>query len=191
MADITKQQLNELKTKFSINNFLADLPRMLNDAFSTIVNSILGFYDPDTEKLKCKKLEATYIEATTIVAQNLRFKGANGTVYNYEDIGTLISKLEEKVDSILHISKDQIDSLETNPLQAWPLYADSYLETPSGYKVLIPSGIKEFVVENGVGSWYNSPVVDGVMYIVKSDMHIYKYNKKKGLWNDQGFYGNA
>jgi hypothetical protein len=107
----------------------------------------------------------------------------------------LISKLEEKVDSILHISKDQIDSLETNPLQAWPLYADSYLETPSnpteGYKVLIPSGIKEFVVENGVGSWYNSPVVDGVMYIVKSDMHIYKYNKKKGLWNDQGFYGNA
>lgn len=197
MADITKEQLNGLKTKFSINNFLADLPRLLNEAFTTVVNSILGFYDPDSGILKCKKLEATYIDATTIVAQNLRFKGNNGTLYNFDDIASIIGNLEKKVDSIMHITKDQIDSLEMNPFQAWPLYADYYIDAPEtpdeGCKVLIPDGIKIYLLDEQTseGSWYTSPVADGVFYIVRENMHIYNYDKQKGTWRDLGFYGNA
>ena len=101
-------------TKFSIKNFIADLPRMLNDAFSTICDCIFGFYTSDNGDIHLKniaKLEASYIDATTVVAQNLRFKGSDGVMYNYNDIGTILGKIEKKMETINPITKDQIDEL--------------------------------------------------------------------------------
>lgn len=97
---VTSSQLKDLCTKFSIKNFVADLPRMLNDAFTVLYDCITTFYNPDDNSIKCRKLDVTYIDATTVVAQNLRFKGSNGVIYNYNDIGKILSELEERVQNI-------------------------------------------------------------------------------------------
>jgi len=85
---------------------------MLNDALTTIYDAFTSFYNPDTKTIKIDTLDSTYIETTTLVAQNFRFKGSDGTIYDLKDISTIISELQNKIDSIHNITKEQIDSLE-------------------------------------------------------------------------------
>lgn len=91
---VTRAELNELSSKFSIRNFVADLPRRLNETFKKIVDCITYFYDPDEEILRARKLEVTYIDATTVVAQNLRFKADNGQVYTLDRIAEIIQAMD-------------------------------------------------------------------------------------------------
>ena len=118
---MTESEVRSKCTKFSIKNFITDLPRMLNEAFGTICDCIFSFYDADNGDIHLKniaKLEASYIDATTVVAQNLRFKGSDGTMYNYNDIGSILEKIEKKISSISNISKSQIDSLVPHQLNS-------------------------------------------------------------------------
>jgi hypothetical protein len=194
MADtkVTLSQLKELCTKFSVKNFVADLPRMLNEAFTVLYNCITSFYNPDDNSIKCSKLNVTYVVATTIVAQNLRFKGSDGVMYNYNDIGSILSRVEEKLKSIQSIPKEQIDSLEMYPFQPWPLYADYYnrakTETPEiGCTVLTVNGIKVYDENN---NWVPKKVTDGVMYICGENMNLYKRDEINERWIDLGKYSN-
>lgn len=115
-SSITNAELSKIKSSFSIKNFIADLPKMLNNVFTIIYKCITDFYDPDANKIKVNKLEAGYIDATTIVAQNLTFKGSNGELYNYNDIATILGELERKVNNILPITREQLDALDASAL---------------------------------------------------------------------------
>ena len=198
MADNSTQnrdELNALSKKFSISNFLTDLPRMLNDAFDVIVKYILKFYDPDRNSIKVDKLDATYIDTTTIVAQNLRFKGSNGVIYNYEDIGSILDDIQKKIAEFSHITKDQIDSLNTFPLQGWPLYADYYNyhptdNIPENCVVLTGDGIDvyEFDCDAEDYVWSSKNITDQSIYVCGADWNIYQYNKDGGFWKNLGKY---
>ena len=193
---MTESEVRSKCTKFSIKNFVADLPRMLNDAFGTICDCIFSFYDADNSDIHLKniaKLEASYIDATTVVAQNLRFKGSDGTIYNYNDIGSKLEQMEKTLNSITFIKKEQIDSLGLY-LQPWPLYADFYMMRPTkpdeGCKVLSEFGLtiwdedpetREYV-------WFDTPVEDGVTYLCGYDLHIYKRDNETSRWIDLGSY---
>lgn len=196
---MTESEVRSKCTKFSIKNFVADLPRMLNEAFSAICDCIFRFYDADNGDIHLKniaKLEASYIDATTVVAQNLRFKGSDGTMYNYNDIGSILEKIEKKINSISNISKSQIDSLDVYPFQPWPLYADFYMIRPTdpdpGCKVLSEFGltILDEDPETHEYDWFDTPVEDGVTYLCGHDLHIYKRDKETNRWIDLGSYKN-
>ena len=194
---MTESEVRSKCTKFSIKNFVADLPRMLNDAFGTICDCIFSFYDADNSDIHLKniaKLEASYIDATTVVAQNLRFKGSDGTMYNYNDIGSILEKIEKKIKSISNISKSQIDSLDVYPFQPWPLYADFYIIRPTdpepGCKVLSEFGLTiwDEDPETHEYEWFDTPVEDGVTYLCGYDLHIYKRDNETSRWIDLGSY---
>ena len=196
---MTESEVRSKCTKFSIKNFVADLPRMLNEAFSTICDCIFSFYDADNGDIHLKniaKIEASYIDATTVVAQNLRFKGSDGTMYNYNDIGSILEKIEKKINSITFIKKEQIDSLGTYPFQPWPLYADFYMNRPPnpehGCKVLSEFGVTiwDEDPETHEYDWFDTPVTDGVMYLCASNLHIYQRDEETKRWMDLGSYKN-
>lgn len=196
---MTESEVRSKCTKFSIKNFVADLPRMLNEAFNTICDCIFSFYTADNGDIHLKniaKLEASYIDATTIVAQNLRFKGSDGVMYNYNDIGTILDKIEKNINSISNISKDQIDSLGTYPFQPWPLYADFYMDKPTnpeyGCKVLSDLGVAVWDEDPDTHEydWVDTTVTDGVMYLCGSNLHIYQRDEERKRWIDLGSYKN-
>ena len=196
---MTESEVRSKCTKFSIKNFVADLPRMLNEAFNTICDCIFSFYTADNGDIHLKniaKLEASYIDATTIVTQNLRFKGSDGVIYNYNDIGTILDKIEKKINSISNITKEQIQSLETYPFQPWPRYADLYMVRSTnpehGCKVLSEFGITiwEEDPETHEYDWFDYPVTDGVIYLCKSNFHIYQRDEEAKRWIDLGSYKN-
>ena len=196
---MTESEVRSKCTNFSIKNFVADLPRMLNEAFNTICNCIFSFYTADNGDIHLKniaKLEASYIDATTIVTQNLRFKGSDGVMYNYNDIGTILDKIEKKINSISNISKDQIDSLGTYPFQPWPLYADFYMIRPTnpeyGCKVLSDIGVTVWDEDPDTHEydWIDTPVTNGVMYLCGSNLHIYQRDEELKRWIDLGSYKN-
>jgi len=176
---VTKSELNDLKTKFSIRHFVADLPRLLNEAFGKIVNCITYFYDPDEEVIKANKAEITYIDATTIVAQNLKFKSENGQIYT----------LDQLADSVIALQGHTIEVLDIP--RKWPLYSDYYMNRPQnpsdGCKVLISTGVETYSSSNH--TWTSHTVDDGVIYLVASNMHIYQFDQGQG-WMDLGTYPN-
>lgn len=195
---MTESEVRSKCTKFSIKNFVADLPRMLNDAFGTICDCIFSFYDADNGDIHLKNianLEASYIDATTVVAQNLRFKGSDGKTYNYNDIGSILEKIEKKINSISNISKSQIDSLGVY-FQPWPLYADFYMIRPAipdaGCKILSEFGLKiwDEDPETHKYKWFDTPVEDGVTYLCGDNLHIYKRDNETSRWIDLGSYKN-
>jgi len=208
-SNVNKKELQDLGSKFSISNFLTDLPRMLNDAFGTVVKYILNFYDPDNHNIgtgtkgAINKISATYIDATTIVAQNFRFKGKSGHVYELEDIADMIAEFEEKMKQITFISKKQIDSLAINPIQGWPLYAESYNVKPSnpqeGCVVLTSKGIEVFERfcekdENDnvtdIYKWTEHDVLDQTIYLCGADMNLYQYQAIDEYWKVIGKYSD-
>ena len=196
---MTESEVRSKCTNFSIKNFVADLPRMLNEAFNTICDCIFSFYTADNGNIHLKniaKLEASYIDATTIVAQNIRFKGSDGVMYNYNNIGSKLEQIENTLKSITCIKKDQIDSLGTYPFQPWPLYADFYMNRPEkperGCKVLSDFGVTVWDENPDTNEydWFDTPVTDGVMYLCASNLHIYQRDEESKRWIDLGNYKN-
>ena len=188
--NITISELQKLCNKFSIKNFLTDLPRMLNEAFTVIYECITGLYNPDEGSVRCNKIDATYIDATTIVAQNLRFKGPDGVMYNYNDIGQVLADMENRLEGITNITKSQIDSLEILPFQPWPLYADCYMITPenpiNGCILLTQNGISVYDADSD--TWIDKRVVDGVIYLCDDNKILYKRDNENNRWIDMGSY---
>ena len=83
---MTESEVRSKCTNFSIKNFVADLPRMLNEAFNTICDCIFSFYTADNGDIHLKniaKLEASYIDATTIVCS--LFDRENKKIYVFDE----------------------------------------------------------------------------------------------------------
>ena len=102
--------------QFSIRNFIADFPRMLNEAFKTICDCINKFYDTKTETLNAQKANIDYITATTISAQNLRVTDSSTGTYDFESILERLTNLENQVKDIYPITPEMIeDDINTRP----------------------------------------------------------------------------
>ena len=110
MAAPNSEELNSLKTKFSVKNFITELPNMLNNAFTTLCNCILDFYIPEERKIKCDKASIGTIEATTIVVQNLSVKGQNAQ-YNYANLPDIVRELQRKVEELYPETMDDINAM--------------------------------------------------------------------------------
>ena len=111
---VTLNNLKDLCTKFSVRNFITDLPRMLNDAFMVIYNVITKFYDIDNDKIRATKGDIDYLTASTLVTNNLTFNSSTGEKFNYSELVSEISSLKEKIDNITYITKQQIDTLNAS-----------------------------------------------------------------------------
>ena len=98
-ANVSTSDLKKLETKFSIKNFISDLPRMLNEAFSVIYKCITSFYDPDKDTLKSSSAEIDYITASTIVCQNITIKNSDSSIID-PAIAIEIKALKEKIDDL-------------------------------------------------------------------------------------------
>ena len=108
---LTDEIFRKICTYFSVKNFISDLPRLLNEAMKLIYMCITKFYSIDEDKIKCNKADIDYINATTIVTQNLTFRGTNGTIYRYEDIVNRLSQMEDRLNTITNITREQIDRI--------------------------------------------------------------------------------
>lgn len=108
---LTDEMFRKIYTYFSVKNFISDLPRLLNSVMKLIYTCITKFYSIDEDKIKCNKAEIDYINATTIVAQNLTFKGDNGVMYRYDDIANRIAQIENRLNSITNVTRQEIDSI--------------------------------------------------------------------------------
>ena len=69
---MTKSDFQKICSSFSIKDFVPDMPRRLNEAFTKVYNCIMDFYDPDTATITAQRGDIDYIVATTTVTQNLR-----------------------------------------------------------------------------------------------------------------------
>lgn len=102
--------LNKLTSLLSVKNFITDIPRLINNAFGTIVNCILDFYNPDSKTINVNRINSTYVNATTVTATNLIIGTANGKV-NYADIAQRLNAIETRLNLIRAISKDEINDI--------------------------------------------------------------------------------
>lgn len=100
MANISKNEVQALGTKFSIKNFISNLPNMLNNAFGILSNVIISFYDPDTKTLTAIKAEIDTINATTIITKNIRFSSSTDEIMSYEDLVAEIVNIKARLDEL-------------------------------------------------------------------------------------------
>jgi len=108
---VTSTDLTENCTKFSINNFVSDLPRLLNKAFSTLIDCITQFYNPDKDKITCSNADIEYLTVTSLVANNLSLRDDAGAVYTLQGLADMVNELKEKVNNITAISQSEIDAV--------------------------------------------------------------------------------
>lgn len=108
---VTLSQFSELKEKFSIRNFISDLPRMLNNAFTVIYEVITQFYDITNDKIDVTSAKITYLNADTIVSNNITFNSSTGETFNYANLTNDVAELKSRLDNITFITKRQLDTL--------------------------------------------------------------------------------
>lgn len=94
-SKISQNEINSLDERFSIGMFLADLPRVLNNAFG-VVKRALNFYDATKDKIETDNAKFSRLESTTIITKNLSLQnnGENDTI-TYDTIANILDRLEK------------------------------------------------------------------------------------------------
>jgi hypothetical protein len=91
-----KNDIDSLDNRFSINMFLTDLPRVLNNTFSVLKKALNKFYDPTQNKLTSDIGKFTRVESNSIITRNLSLLNENGTdTISYDTIAELLKRVEE------------------------------------------------------------------------------------------------
>lgn len=81
---------------FSIKTFLADVPRMINENFAKIAESLSKFYDEDTNSINATNVTATgRVVSNSITTNFLTVKIGGGEYVTMSDIVKRLEKLEE------------------------------------------------------------------------------------------------
>lgn len=116
-TNVNGQELKKVCNFFSIKNFIADMPRLLNEAFTIIYKALTQFYNPDTSTINCERGEIDYIIATTVVAQNFRIGDSSTDIStDFASLVQRIENLENNYNSIQYITRDMIDrDIDTRP----------------------------------------------------------------------------
>lgn len=66
-----KSEINSLDTRLSVNMFLADIPKVVNNAFNVIKTALNSFYDAAQGKIFSDLAKFTRLEADTIITKNI------------------------------------------------------------------------------------------------------------------------
>ena len=90
---------------------MTDLARLINKAFSTVIECITQFYNPDTDKITCTSADIDYLTVADLVATNLSLRDDTGAVYTLDSLATMVTQLKDRVDQITAISKEEIDAV--------------------------------------------------------------------------------
>lgn len=95
MSTITRKEIDNLDTRFSMRMFIADLPRVLNETFSLIKTIINKIYNADTNELKATSIDVGTVKASTIITNSIAFKSnITGDTIKYDEIQEMKSAIE-------------------------------------------------------------------------------------------------
>ena len=95
MSTITRKEIDNLDTRFSMRMFIADLPRVLNETFSLIKTIINKIYNADTNELKAASIDVGTVKASTIITNSIAFKSnETGDTIKYDEIQEMKSAIE-------------------------------------------------------------------------------------------------
>lgn len=95
-SETLKQDIETLNNRFSLNMFLTDLPRVLNNAFGVIQTALKQIYDASQDKITSDQAKFNRVEATTVIAKNLSLLNAdNSDTISYDTITDILNRLEQ------------------------------------------------------------------------------------------------
>ena len=96
MSTITRNEIDNLDTRFSMRMFIADLPRVLNETFSLIKTLINKIYNAGTDELKATSINVGTVKASTIITNSIAFKSnePGDTTITYGEIQEMKSAIE-------------------------------------------------------------------------------------------------
>lgn len=112
MSNISQNDIDTLDSRFSTRMFIADLPRVLNEAFKTIKTVIKRIYDAGEHKITVDKASVGTLTTSTLITNNITFAPGSDDVnatknINYSEIQE-IKRLADKIGEL----EDRIDALE-------------------------------------------------------------------------------
>ena len=95
MSTITRKEIDNLDTRFSMRMFIADLPRVLNETFSLIKTIINKIYNAETNELKANSIDVGTVKASTIITNSIAFKSnITGDTIKYDEIQEMKNAIE-------------------------------------------------------------------------------------------------
>lgn len=99
MSKIYQSEIDSLDTRFSMRMFIADLPRVLNEAFALIKKFINTIYNCDTNELRATSMDTKTLKASTIITNNIAFQDSSGqkniTYGEIEDMKIAIERIKD------------------------------------------------------------------------------------------------
>ncbi len=99
MSKINQSEIDSLDTRFSMRMFIADLPRVLNEAFALIKKFINTIYNCDTNELHATSMYTKTLKASTIITNNIAFQDSAGqkniTYGEIEDMKIAIERIKD------------------------------------------------------------------------------------------------
>lgn len=93
MSTITRKEIDNLDTRFSMRMFIADLPRVLNETFSLIKTIINKIYNADINELKAKSIDVETVKTRAIITNSIAFRSNEDTI-TYGEIQEMKSAIE-------------------------------------------------------------------------------------------------
>ena len=95
MSNFNQNDIDTLDTRFSMRMFIADLPRVLNEAFALIKKIINKIYDCTKDEIKVSSINTTTVTASTIITNRIAFKSnVPGDTITYDEIQEMKSAIE-------------------------------------------------------------------------------------------------
>lgn len=167
----TISDFKDLKNKFSIRNFITDLPRMLNEAFTVIYEVVTKFYDISNDKIKVNSADIDYLRATTIVSNNITFNSSTGETFNYANLTNEIDELKSRLDNITFITKKQLDTLNAAiyPTQTITINTAVPVETRIKTGTIVCESYDESIVSYSNETKLLTGVSEGFTYVSVSN----------------------
>jgi hypothetical protein len=106
---VLQDNINTLDSRFNMRMFLADMPRVLNETFKVIKSALTKVYNAETDELQSTKVKTGTLQASTVIANNISFKGGDDSkTLRYEEV----LEIKKLADSIKKM-QDDIDKIKT------------------------------------------------------------------------------
>ena len=95
MSNFNQNDIDTLDTRFSMRMFIADLPRVLNEAFALIKKIINKIYDCTKDEIKVSSINTTTVKASTIITNSISLRdSSSGRTINYGEIDDMKNDIE-------------------------------------------------------------------------------------------------
>lgn len=95
MSTVKQNDIDTLDTRFGMRMFIADLPRVLNEAFALIKKIINKIYDCEKNEIKVSSIDTTTVKASTIITNSIALRDdVSGKTINYGEIDDMRNDIE-------------------------------------------------------------------------------------------------